>query len=167
MSLTVVSQLSGPWLHTVDLDSSALTDLALRMVTDEPSCVVRHVRGTKMRAEVSLFDEYAAAFQFPYYFGENWDAFEECMCDLSWMPSTMYVTVVHRASEVLVYDPKLFDTFVEVLANVGHEWSTVRWDARPWAPQAHPFHTLFQVDASERVLFEDRLVGSGVEFGRL
>jgi hypothetical protein len=29
--------------------------------------------------------EFAASFQFPYYFGENWPAFDECINDLSWL----------------------------------------------------------------------------------
>ena len=35
----------------------------------------------------------ARALQFPDYFGMNWDAFEECMTDLSWYPSKGYVLV--------------------------------------------------------------------------
>lgn len=38
--------------------------------------VVRTVRGRKMRSRQGLFDEFAAALQFPLYFGENADAFD-------------------------------------------------------------------------------------------
>jgi hypothetical protein len=38
---------------------------------------VRMTRGRKMRTVDGLFDEMAAALQFPCYFGANWDAFSE------------------------------------------------------------------------------------------
>ncbi len=30
-------------------------------------------------------EELAEALQFPDYYGKNWDAFDECMCDLDWL----------------------------------------------------------------------------------
>ncbi|QIS02446.1 hypothetical protein F5X71_09020 [Nocardia brasiliensis] len=55
-------------------------------VADEGYRVV-HVRGQRMRTTTELFAEFAAAFQFPWYFGQNWAAFDECMTDLDdWLP---------------------------------------------------------------------------------
>lgn len=36
--------------------------------------------------KAALFNLLAERFAFPDYFGENWDAFEECIRDLSWLP---------------------------------------------------------------------------------
>ena len=47
---------------------------------------VRTLRGSKMRTSPGLFDECAAALQFPNYFGENWAAFDECLSDMDWLP---------------------------------------------------------------------------------
>jgi hypothetical protein len=33
-----------------------------------------------------LFEQLCERLQFPDYFGHNWDAFEECVRDLSWLP---------------------------------------------------------------------------------
>lgn len=33
-----------------------------------------------------LLNALAAVLCFPDYFGGNWDALEECICDLSWLP---------------------------------------------------------------------------------
>ena len=61
---------------------------------------VRWVRGHKMRRLADLYDEFAAALQFPDYFGENWDALEECLTDLDWISAAGYVLFGSNAVEV-------------------------------------------------------------------
>jgi RNAse (barnase) inhibitor barstar len=39
-----------------------------------------------MRTLQGLFDETAAALQFPTYFGEDWDGLNDCLNDLDWLP---------------------------------------------------------------------------------
>jgi RNAse (barnase) inhibitor barstar len=68
---------------------------------DEDGVVLRIVRGTKSHTRQDFFDEIAAAMQFPYYFGDNWDALNDCLTDLSWLPAAKYVLVVSNADELL------------------------------------------------------------------
>ena len=91
----------------------------------EARFVVRTVRGRKMHRKPGLFDEFAAAFQFPEYFGENWDAFEECLSDLEWLPREAgYVLVVTDPAEVLQECPADFEVLVRVLGDTVTEWAT-------------------------------------------
>lgn len=39
-----------------------------------------------IRSKQKLLRILAQQFQFPAYFGHNWDALEECLRDLSWLP---------------------------------------------------------------------------------
>jgi hypothetical protein len=65
---------------------------------------VRTVRGRKMGIVERLFDEVAAAHQFPYYFGENWAAFAECFADMDWLPMNVGVVVVILEAEHVLAD---------------------------------------------------------------
>ena len=95
-----------------------------------------------MRRLDDLYDEFAAALQFPEYFGENWDAFDECLADLEWLPAPAYVLLISNAVEVLSGEPeKQFATFVRILSGICAEW------ARAETPK--PFHVLLQCAESD------------------
>lgn len=66
---------------------------------------VRLVRGKKMRTRAALFDEFAAALQFPLYFGENWAAFDECLSEPSVDWQNGLVIVIAGPELVLVDEP--------------------------------------------------------------
>src|SRR6185436_17428832 len=84
---------------------------------------VRFLRGKKMRTSASLFDEVAAALQFPHYFGENWSAFDECITDLSWLPASGYMLLVTNSEEVLRdEDDNSWRTLISILQEAGEEW---------------------------------------------
>ena len=44
-----------------------------------------YLRGMRCKTEGDFLIEVSASFQFPYYYGENWSAFDECIQDLEWI----------------------------------------------------------------------------------
>jgi hypothetical protein len=42
------------------------------------------IHGSRIHDKETFLEEFARELRFPDYFGKNWDAFEECMNDLSW-----------------------------------------------------------------------------------
>ena len=56
--------------------------------------VVRIPRG--IRSKQKLLGILAEKLRFPRYFGYNWDALEECLRDLSWLPAHQAITIVHE-----------------------------------------------------------------------
>jgi RNAse (barnase) inhibitor barstar len=63
--------------------------------------VTRIIRGRSCQTSKDLFHEFSSALQFPYYFGENWDAFDECINDLSWLNTHNIVIVITNAGILL------------------------------------------------------------------
>lgn len=70
----------------------------------------------------------ATALEFPEWFGENWDALEDCLADLSWRKSAGHVLVFGEA--------RLGDDF-GVLVDV------LRAVAEHWAARGTPFFAVF------------------------
>jgi hypothetical protein len=80
-----------------------------------------------------LMTAIARAFQFPDYFGENWDALDECLRDLEWLPAAGYVLFLRRSSDLWARDPQSAGALVE-------SWLMA---AEEWAQRGIPFHLVF------------------------
>ncbi|MEV0252105.1 barstar family protein [Nocardia sp. NPDC050712] len=111
-----------PVLGALDVDPAELSGLRYDA---PPGFLVRELRGAKMRTTAGVFDEFAAAFQFPYYFGENKDAFDECLRDLGEFlgDAAGYVAVVRDSGELLAEQPRERGWFTEAIADSAGYWA--------------------------------------------
>lgn len=50
-----------------------------------------------VRSKEKLLGVLSQGLRFPNYFGWNWDALEECLQDLSWLPENSQIVIVHAA----------------------------------------------------------------------
>jgi len=123
MSLQALTQTKAPWAHLLAATPSDACDAMWGLESSAANrLVMRALRGRKGTTREAFFDESAAALQFPYYFGENWDAFHDCITDLSWLRADAVVVYVTDANRLLdaapaeqwekfapYYAPRLFD----------------------------------------------------------
>jgi RNAse (barnase) inhibitor barstar len=98
----------------------------------------------KIRAQgkEALLKDIAAALDFPDWFGQNWDALEDCLTDLSWRNATGHVLVFEK--------PQPGDdlgVLIDVLQSV----------AEYWARRGKPFFAVF-IDASRALALPDLYV---------
>jgi len=158
----------SPWLHVTAASLSDTTNMGWSLTSsDSPRVVVRFLRGNKMRRVLSLFDEFAAGLQFPYYFGENWNAFDECITDLSWLPADVYILIITNSEALLSEeDEEQLIALTGILQNVGEEWSrpveTSEWGSLPPVP----FHIIFQSSESDLGVVTSRLKSNWNTFPR-
>lgn len=61
-----------------------------------PGRYVALLRGERCQTYEGFFSECATAFQFPSYFGNNWNAWDECINDLDWLEFTSLAIVIDR-----------------------------------------------------------------------
>jgi hypothetical protein len=99
-------------IHVVACEERDIDDIAIR---PPKGTVVRIMRGSRCDTKAHMFQEWAAAFQFPGHFGNNWDAFEDCVNDLGWLPGTHAIAIVTRADKILPRSAKDFSMLLSIL----------------------------------------------------
>jgi hypothetical protein len=157
-----------PGLYLITCTPSELTELGWSLQQSEfANGVVRTIRGSKMKTVDSLFDEFAAALQFPHYFGENWNALDECLTDLDWLSGDSYLLLVADAPLVLTQeDPGEFAAFVKVVIRAAKEWAGRRIGTEPWDRPQTPFYVVLQCLETQSHQLEQRVRDAGGEMAR-
>lgn len=128
---------SPPWAHLLVGDEHALLPAA------PPGFVARTLDGRRCRTKRALLDEIARALAFPAHFGRTWDALEDCLTDLEWLPGPGYRLVITAADRLLARNRAHYTTFVALLEDVGRAWATGA-TGHP-GREAVPFHTVLVV----------------------
>ena len=137
----------SPWVHLLSLKSGQTVASVLK---PPKGLLVHELDGADCESKGQLLAAAARAFAFPEYFDPNWDALEECLCDLEWQPAEGYLLVIQRAHLVLKDRPTEWNTFVGILQAVGKHWGAKQPD-RP----ARPFHTVLVVNRAGKASRKD------------
>lgn len=137
--------LKGPFLHLViDERAGFFTDARHWFFYRKANVIARVIRGWKAITVDDLFNEFAAALQFSYYFGENWAAFDECINDLDWLPADAYILFISDIDKVLSNEPIDFRIFMEILLDAIKEWTEGRTYNPSFPTPPTPFHVVLQ-----------------------
>ncbi|MEU0142028.1 barstar family protein [Streptomyces albidoflavus] len=80
--------------------------------------------GARMTNQAKLFREFKIKLQFPQYFGENWNALDECLADLDWLDWGGYLLVIESGDSILCDEEMgVREMLGELLENLSGEWS--------------------------------------------
>lgn len=106
----------------VQLSTDSAGDIADKLCEWELAApgkrIARIVRGRKCATLADFYNEFAAALQFPGTFGENWDAFADCLQDGHRFPDKAAMAICITDADKLLSGapPTAFETFAEVLS---------------------------------------------------
>jgi RNAse (barnase) inhibitor barstar len=78
--------------------------------------------GQELTSKAEFLAAIAQAMHFPSYFGRNWDAFEECLNDLSWVPAKGYLLIFDQAERFARAQPEEFATALDILRDGIKSW---------------------------------------------
>ncbi|MGE3151500.1 MAG: barstar family protein [Nitrospiraceae bacterium] len=129
-----LQSLTPPWVYLLVLKPDQTAMARLRPPSD---LTMKTLDGQACRTKDGLLREIARTLAFPDYFGENWDALEECLCDLSWVAGTGHLLVIERAEALLAGADKDYRTFISILRS-----ASVYWAAEEAGRVSKPFHTV-------------------------
>jgi RNAse (barnase) inhibitor barstar len=81
------------------------------------------LEGHGVRDKQTFLDRCAEEFSLPSYFGHNWDALQDCLTDLSWVPATRgYVVVYDHWRDLASSDPDAYRTVLEIFESAVAHW---------------------------------------------
>lgn len=125
-------------------DTTALTAGNLAIYLSMRELSPRVLRGCEMRTEPDLFREFAAALQFPLYFGQNKPAFDDCMGDLFLVPRNRGIVLIISDPEDVLRDGDRLDLawFVKALRRACRGWNEPVEDGAWWDRPPVPFYVV-------------------------
>lgn len=114
---------------------------------------VASLRGSRMRKREGVFQQFSTLLQFPDYFGENWNAFKDCVADLDWLRTNRVLLVISH-SDLLLTDGDSDEllVFVDILRQAADALGTATSFA-----QVVSLHVVLQVDPERARSLETRL----------
>jgi hypothetical protein len=112
-----------------------------------------------------LFQAFARDLEFPSYFGFNWDALDECVADLEWLPAAGYMIVLSHAMDVLPKQGGDFRFLVEALKLAADGFRAPATDSVTERPKG--FCVVWHCLPEEEGELQERLFKTGVSASRL
>jgi RNAse (barnase) inhibitor barstar len=76
----------------------------------------------QIKSKEELLEAFAETLSFPEYFGHNWDALEECIRDLTWLPRTNFLLVFQHADSLLGLGAKELAVVISILGEATFSW---------------------------------------------
>ncbi len=108
-----------------------------------------YLDGHKIDTKSEFLRASAASMDFPTYFGQNWDAFEECIRDLSWAPAQGYVLLYDHVAPFATNQPDEWKVAHAILKNAVAEWRNLD----------KPFYVLLRNTGRYGVKVESLIIG--------
>ena len=91
--------------------------LANPTMFNDPDAFVGHIG--RVNGKKELCRELSLHLQLPDYFGCNWDALEECLCDFHWV-SQFKVILIH--DDMFELETKDFHLYIKILLYALNSW---------------------------------------------
>ncbi len=94
---------------------------------EQNNAYVVYIRGDLCPTVKDFFREISSAMRFPYYFGWNWAALDECITDLEWLKFTCILLVIDQKDSLFLNEDspeELVSTLIKYLGLAVEYWKS-------------------------------------------
>ena len=83
-----------------------------------------HLEGQKIEKKEQFLNHAAVAMKFPSHFGNNWDAFYDCLTDMDWVETEGYVIYFDHTDAFAAHHESQLETVVELFQDAVDFWKS-------------------------------------------
>ena len=112
--------LPTPAVQSLEMTPEAATALVALAASLGLEAIRIDLAGCQDKA--GLLERIAAALEFPDWFGDNWDAFYDCLADLSWRPGQGRVLILENVHDLRRAAPQALDTALAIMGDAALAW---------------------------------------------
>jgi len=94
----------------------------LEKLTSERGLAFFHLEGQEIHDKDQLLKQAALALRFPEYFGNNWDAFADCLTDMSWHETDGFVILYDHFDSLAAHSPRDFEMALDIFKESTEFW---------------------------------------------
>ena len=81
-----------------------------------------HLEGQKIEKKEQFLNHAAVAMKFPSHFGNNWDAFYDCLTDLDWVETEGYLIYFDHTDAFASHHESQLETVIELFQDAVDYW---------------------------------------------
>ncbi|MBW4692031.1 MAG: barstar family protein [Lyngbya sp. HA4199-MV5] len=119
--IAVLNGTSSPGLYTLETPIS--TD-ALVTLSQKQGARLFYLNGAGISDKTEFLQAIATAMSFPDYFGQNWDALEDCLTDLDWLNGDRIVLLYDQPDRFAQADSSEWLVALDILRSTVDYWLT-------------------------------------------
>lgn len=107
----------GLYRVTTDVNIDELSSLC-----QEYGFQLFYINGKDITSKAEFLQAAAETMNFPDYFGDNWDAFTDCISDLSWLSAAGYILLYTQPDNFANNDPSEWSIALDVFQEAVEYW---------------------------------------------
>ncbi len=81
-----------------------------------------HLEGKKIEGKAQFLNHASVAMKFPSHFGNNWDAFYDCITDMDWVQSEGYCIYFDHTDAFAGHHESELETVIELFVDAIEFW---------------------------------------------
>ncbi|ANF95956.1 barstar family protein [Paenibacillus bovis] len=148
--------LEKPYFYVKYPDKMEFSEPWIQNSNNSPNVKITFLDGDHCTTVEGLFKEFNEKFDFPSYFGWNWNALDECLSDLDWLDAHGHIACIRNAEKLLgLYDSDLL-IILDILKMNVLEWNKGRSYFSPEKPPM-PFNVIFYCSKEHQEEFIKKL----------